>query len=149
MKAFLTFAICLAVVIPTFCQSSAAAKDQQDKERQLRTALEQMRNAIDHYRGMADRGKIMTPVGSRNYPPDLDALVKGASDAHGKTISVPEQDSSRSHDGKYGLGPEKGWATRRYIRRLHQIRSYSSGWHQISRLVNSPQLDNGDSLCQN
>ncbi|HKV78891.1 MAG TPA: hypothetical protein VJP02_12150 [Candidatus Sulfotelmatobacter sp.] len=86
MKALLTFAICLAVATPTFCQSTSAAKDQQDKEQQLRTALEQMRNAIDHYRGMADRGKIMTPVGSRNYPPDLETLVKGASDAHGKRI---------------------------------------------------------------
>ena len=53
---------------------------------QSRKALEQMRDAIDHYRGTADRGKIMTPVGSRNYPADLETLVKGASDARGKTI---------------------------------------------------------------
>ena len=113
MKAFLTFAICLAVVIPTFCQSSAAAKDQQDKERQLRTALEQVRNAIDHYRGMADRGKIMTPVGSRNYPPDLDALVKGASDAHGKTIQflskIPVDPMTGNTDwGLKRAGPQGG-----------------------------------------
>lgn len=59
MKALLTFAICLALATPTFCQSASAPKDQQEKEQQLRTALEQIRNAIDHYRGMADRGKIM------------------------------------------------------------------------------------------
>ena len=51
----------------------------------MRTALEQIREAIDHYRGMADRGKIMTPVGSHNYPVDLETLVNGV-EAHGKTI---------------------------------------------------------------
>ena len=86
MKTLLTFAICLAVATPMLCQSTSPANDQQEKEQQLRTALEQIRDAIDHYHGMADRGKIMTPVGSRNYPPDLETLVKGAEDSHGKTI---------------------------------------------------------------
>ena len=86
MKTFLTFAICLAFAMPTFCQSTSASKDQHEKEQQLRTALEEIRGAIDHYRGMADRGKIMTPVGSRNYPVDLETLVKGVEDSHGKTI---------------------------------------------------------------
>lgn len=86
MKTFLPFAICLAFAVPTFCQSTSAPKDQQEKEQQLRTALEEIRGAIDHYRGMADRGKITTPVGSRNYPPDLETLVKGAEDSCGKTI---------------------------------------------------------------
>ena len=85
MKTLLAFAICLAIVTPAFCQSVSAPKDQQEKEQQLRIALEQIRDAIDHYRGMADRGKIMTPVGSRNYPVDLETLVKGV-EAHGKTI---------------------------------------------------------------
>lgn len=85
LKTLLTFAICLAIATPTLCQSTPAPKDQQEKEQQLRTALEQIREAIDHYRGMADRGKIMTPVGSHNYPVDLETLVNGV-EAHGKTI---------------------------------------------------------------
>lgn len=87
MKALLTFAICLALATPTFCQSASAPRDQQEKEQQLRTALEQIRNAIDHCRGMADRGKIMTPVGSRNYPLDLETLVKGVADSHGRRFN--------------------------------------------------------------
>jgi general secretion pathway protein G len=86
LKTLLTVAICLALATPTFCQSPSAPTDQQEKEQQLRTALEQVRVAIDHYRGMADRGKFMVPVGSRNYPLDLETLVKGVVDAHGKTI---------------------------------------------------------------
>lgn len=86
LKTLLTFAICLAIVTPTFCQSTSAPKDQQEKEDQLRTALEQIRDAIDHYRGMADRGKFQTPVGSHNNPLDLETLVKGVVDGHGKAI---------------------------------------------------------------
>ena len=86
MKTLVTFAICLAIATPTFCQSTSAPKDQEEKEHQLRTALEQIRDAIDHYRGMADRGKFPVPVGSRNYPLDLETLVKGVVDVHGKTI---------------------------------------------------------------
>jgi general secretion pathway protein G len=86
LKTLLTFAICLAVAIPSLCQSTSAAKGQQEKEQQLRAALEQIRDAIDHYHGMADRGKFPTPVGSRNYPLDLETLVKGVVDDHGKTI---------------------------------------------------------------
>jgi hypothetical protein len=41
------------------------------KEQQLRTALEEMRDAIDHYHGMFIRGKIMAAVDSNGYPPDL------------------------------------------------------------------------------
>ncbi|HXJ86923.1 MAG TPA: hypothetical protein VMS18_08920 [Candidatus Binatia bacterium] len=86
MKTLLTFTICLVLATPIFCQSTSAPKSQQEKEQQLRTALEQIRDAIDHYRGMADRGKFATPVGSHNYPLDLETLVKGVEDSHGKTV---------------------------------------------------------------
>jgi len=86
LKTLVTFAICLALATPTFCQSTSAPKNQEEKEQQLRTALEQIRDAIDHYHGMADRGKFQVPVGSRNYPLDLETLVKGVLDVHGKAI---------------------------------------------------------------
>jgi general secretion pathway protein G len=85
-KTLLTFAICLAIATPTFCQSKSPPKDQQEKEDQLQTALEQIRVAIDHYNGMANRGKFQVPVGSRNYPLHLETLVNGVVDTHGKTI---------------------------------------------------------------
>ena len=86
LATLVTFALCLAIAIPTFCQSTSALGDQEEKEQQLRGALEQIRDAIDHYRGMADRGRFRVPVGSRNYPVDLETLVTGVVDAHGKTI---------------------------------------------------------------
>lgn len=48
-----------------------------EKERQLRHALWEMRDAIDRYKDAADRGAFQTKVGSNGYPPDLDTLVNG------------------------------------------------------------------------
>jgi general secretion pathway protein G len=49
------------------------------REKELREDLRDMRNAIDHYRDMADRNLIRVQSGSEGYPPDLDSLVKGVS----------------------------------------------------------------------
>jgi general secretion pathway protein G len=47
------------------------------KEAELHYDLRQMRDAIDRYKDYADNGKFRTEVGSENYPPDLETLVKG------------------------------------------------------------------------
>lgn len=48
------------------------------KERELRTALWELRGAIDRYKDAADRGQgLQTKVDSFGYPPDLDTLVNG------------------------------------------------------------------------
>jgi len=50
-----------------------------EKERELRRALWEMRDSIDRYKLTAEnsKGAIRTKLGSENYPPDLDTLVKG------------------------------------------------------------------------
>jgi len=47
------------------------------KESELRRDLREMKDAIDKYKDLADQQKIRVEVGSENYPPDLDTLVKG------------------------------------------------------------------------
>ncbi len=47
------------------------------KESDLRYDLRTMRDSIDRYKDLADQHKFRTEVGSENYPPDLDTLVKG------------------------------------------------------------------------
>lgn len=57
-----------------------------ERERELRHALWEMRDAIDRYKDVADRpGAVQTKVGSEGYPPDLETLVKGV-DVSGKKI---------------------------------------------------------------
>jgi general secretion pathway protein G len=47
------------------------------KESELRYDLRTMKDAIDRYKDLADQHKFRTEVGSENYPPDLETLVKG------------------------------------------------------------------------
>src|SRR5579859_421845 len=47
------------------------------KEAELHYDLRTMKDAIDRYKDLADQHKFRTEVGSENYPPDLDTLVKG------------------------------------------------------------------------
>ena len=48
-----------------------------EKERRLRHALWEMRDAIDHYKEAADRAAFQIKADSHGYPPSLDDLVKG------------------------------------------------------------------------
>jgi general secretion pathway protein G len=66
---------------------------QREREKELRQALWEMRDAIDRYKDAADRQAFQTKVDSFGYPPDLDELVKGVSIQGDKKIrflrSVP------------------------------------------------------------
>lgn len=56
-----------------------------EKERQLRRALWEMRDAIDRFKDAADRGAFQIKLGSEGYPPDLETLVDGV-DVQGKKV---------------------------------------------------------------
>ena len=56
-----------------------------EKERDLRRALWEMRDAIDRYKDAADRGAFQVKLGTEGYPPDLDTLVNGV-DVNGKKL---------------------------------------------------------------
>ena len=75
---------------------------QREKEKQLRQALWDMRDAIDRYKLDADRGAFQTKVDSQNYPPDLDTLVKGIEAQGGKKIrylrSIPMDPMTKSKE---------------------------------------------------
>jgi general secretion pathway protein G len=47
------------------------------KEAELHYDLRTMKDSIDRYKDLADQHKFRTEVGSENYPPDLETLVKG------------------------------------------------------------------------
>jgi len=47
------------------------------KEVELRTALREMRTAIDKYKDLSDRGMIMVKLDTEGYPESLEILVEG------------------------------------------------------------------------
>ncbi|HKH99213.1 MAG TPA: type II secretion system protein [Candidatus Sulfotelmatobacter sp.] len=75
---------------------------QREREKQLRQALWEMRDAIDRYKDAADRNMFRTKVDSQNYPPDLDELVKGVEAQGGKKIrflrSIPIDPMTKSKE---------------------------------------------------
>jgi general secretion pathway protein G len=70
-----------------------------EKERELRRALWEMRDAIDRYKDQADRGAFQIKADSFGYPPDLETLAKGV-DVQGKKVrflrSIPVDPMARN-----------------------------------------------------
>jgi general secretion pathway protein G len=56
------------------------------REAELHRNLREIRNAIDHYKDMADSMAFRTEVTSNGYPADLDTLVKGVVIAGNKKV---------------------------------------------------------------
>jgi general secretion pathway protein G len=52
-----------------------------EKEAELRTALRDIRQALDKYKFAAETGHVKLEVGASGYPPDLKTLYKGVEDA--------------------------------------------------------------------
>jgi len=74
---------------------------QREREKQLRQALWEMRDAIDRYKDAADRQAFQIKVDSQGYPPDLETLVKGV-DVQGKKVrflrSIPMDPMTKSKE---------------------------------------------------
>jgi len=64
---------------------AARATIKRQREKELRQALWDMRDAIDRYKDAADRGAFQIKLGSEGYPPDLETLVTGV-DVNGKKL---------------------------------------------------------------
>jgi general secretion pathway protein G len=54
---------------------------QREKEGELRSALREIRGAIDAYKDAAERGNITVEADASGYPPDLNSLYEGVEDA--------------------------------------------------------------------
>ena len=81
----LIVATAILIILTSLAIPLARVTIKREKERELRRDLWEMRDAIDRYKDAADRGAFQTKVGSENYPPDLDTLIKGV-DVQGKKL---------------------------------------------------------------
>ena len=79
------------------------------KEVELRTALRQMRTAIDEHKRLADQGMIAIKLGTEGYPETLEILVEG--------VEVVGQETKRKFLRRVPVDPmtkEVEWGMRSY-----------------------------------
>ncbi len=81
----LIVAITILTILTGAAVPIARVRIRREKERELRQALWEMRDAIDRYKDAADRGAFQVKLGTEGYPPDLDTLVEGV-DVGGKKV---------------------------------------------------------------
>ncbi|MBV8210758.1 MAG: type II secretion system protein [Burkholderiaceae bacterium] len=66
------------------------------KEMELRTALRQIRSALDAYKDAADAGKIQKDPSDSGYPPNLKILVEGVDTAQQSSVNLQSVSSMAS-----------------------------------------------------
>lgn len=85
MKGFtlIEMLICAAIValLATIALPLAELAVQRDREQQLRSALRELRGAIDSYKRAVDEGRIEKKADRSGFPPSLAVLVEGVKDA--------------------------------------------------------------------
>jgi general secretion pathway protein G len=73
----LIVAFTILLVLSSMALPTARYQVRRQRERDLRSALTEMKRAIDKYKDMCDGGKIQGKQEEYCYPPSLDALVDG------------------------------------------------------------------------
>ncbi len=77
--------VLMVLALASVALPMAEMTHQRDKEKQLRQALRDIREALDAYKHAGDEGRIARNPLESGYPPDLDTLVQGVPDVHSTT----------------------------------------------------------------
>lgn len=111
MVAMAILALLASVALPL-----AELSVQRNKESELRTALRQIRDALDAYKQAADEGRIVLRPGDSGYPRTLASLVEGVEDAKSPVRSKIHFLRRIPHDpfADPGVTAEDSWGRRSY-----------------------------------
>lgn len=113
----LVVAVAIVAVLAGMATPLMAMTAKRQKEAELRTALRQIRTAIDAYHQAVIDKRITVPPGASGYPPNLAVLVNGVVDtssANGKKTyflrRLPRDPFYPGHDSD----PAETWGLRSY-----------------------------------
>ena len=72
--------LAILALLGTLVVPTAQIALQRRHEQELRTALREIRAALDAYKKAGDEGRVARQAGASGYPPKLEALVEGVAD---------------------------------------------------------------------
>jgi general secretion pathway protein G len=81
----LVVTVALVGILASVAVPFAELAVQRGREQELRTALRQIREAIDAYKQATDEGRVARAADATGYPPTLDVLADGVPDARSPT----------------------------------------------------------------
>lgn len=108
--------VVIVAILATMALPLADLAQQRVKEEELRSALRQIRTAIDAYKQASDEGRIVKAADATGYPSHLLLLVQGVEDAKSpdrKMIYFLRR-LPRDPFADPTLAPEKSWGLRSY-----------------------------------
>lgn len=87
---------------------------QRERERELRRALWEIRDALDAYKRAVDQGQIQVGASGSGYPPDLKALVQGVPNLTGGGTTFFLRRIPRDPFADKSVAPMASWGLRSY-----------------------------------
>lgn len=113
----LVIAIAILSILVVVAVPVALLDVQRRKEAELRQDLRELRNAIDAYKHATDEGRVGKEADATGYPPKLEDLVRGASDAKdpkGRLLYFLRRIPRDPLNDDASLPPEQTWGKRSY-----------------------------------
>jgi general secretion pathway protein G len=102
-------------VLAALAMPLAEVTVQRERERELKRALWDIRDAIDAYKRAADAGNLVKAAGASGYPPSLAVLTQGVPDAKAAGARlVFLRRIPRDPFAEDGVPAEQSWRLRSY-----------------------------------
>lgn len=113
----LMITLAIIALLATITIPLAEVTFQRQKERDLRLALSEIRNALDTYKKAVDDGRVVRTINTSGYPKNLEVLEQGVPDARDPKMSkiyflrrIPKDPMFPESDAK----PADTWGKRSY-----------------------------------